>query len=206
MEELGKIIEEINLNINLYDKLLKEETLENYNKLTYFKQHIEYETKLIFIKSIIMLIGNFEYYTFFSEEKSWFNREAFVESYKEKDFQNYLNLFVNTNLFNDFLDEQKKLYLSKNSNNIDTYPTVEITSDVYYFNKILYNYQDLKYNYIIMDTSFNLSKILTKDIQEEVHILCKKLYLISDNIIASKLESELPTKKLDNHKNKKKSK
>jgi len=28
MEELGKIIEEINLNINLYDKLLKEETLE----------------------------------------------------------------------------------------------------------------------------------------------------------------------------------
>ena len=206
MEELGKIIEEINLNINLYDKLIKEETLENYNKLTYFKQHIEYETKLIFIKSIIMLIGNFEYYTFFSEEKSWFNREAFVESYKEKDFQNYLNLFVNTNLFNDFLDEQKKLYLSKNSNNIDTYPTVEIISDVYYFNKILYNYQDLKYNYIIMDTSFNLSKILTKDIQEEVHILCKKLYLISDNIIASKLESELPTKKLDNHKNKKKSK
>ena len=190
MEELGKIIEEINLNINLYDKLLKEETLENYNKLTYFKQLIEYETKLIFIKSIIMLIGNFEYYTFFSEEKSWFNREAFVESYKEKDFQNYLNLFVNTNLFNDFLDEQKKLYLSKNSNNIDTYPTVEIISDVYYFNKILYNYQDLKYNYIIMDTSFNLSKILTKDIQEEVHILCKKLYLISDNIIASKLESE----------------
>jgi len=60
MEELGKIIEEINLNINLYDKLLKEETLENYNKLTYFKQLIEYETKLIFIKSIIMLIGNFE--------------------------------------------------------------------------------------------------------------------------------------------------
>ena len=206
MGELGKIIEEINLNINLYDKLLKEETLENYNKLTYFKQHIEYETKLIFIKSIIMLIGNFEYYTFFSEEKSWFNREAFVESYKEKDFQNYLNLFVNTNLFNDFLDEQKKLYLSKNSNNIDTYPTVGIISDVYYFNKILYNYQDLKYNYTIMDTSFNLSKILTKDIQEEVHILWKKLYLISDNIIASKLESELPTKKLDNHKNKKKSK
>lgn len=206
MEELGKIIEEININIYLYDKLIKEETLENYNKLTYFKQHIEYETKLIFIKSIIMLIGNFEYYTFFSEEKSWFNREAFVESYKEKDFQNYLNLFVNTNLFNDFLDEQKKLYLSKNSNNIDTYPTVVIISDVYYFNKILYNYQDLKYNYIIMDTSFNLSKILTKDIQEEVHILCKKLYLISDNIIASKLESELPTKKLDNHKNKKKSK
>ena len=206
MGELGKIIEEININIYLYDKLIKEETLENYNKLAYFKQHIEYETKLIFIKSIIMLIGNFEYYTFFSEEKSWFNREAFVESYKEKDFQNYLNLFVNTNLFNDFLDEQKKLYLSKNSNNIDTYPTVEIISDVYYFNKILYNYQDLKYNYIIMDTSFNLSKILTKDIQEEVHILCKKLYLISDNIIASKLESELPTKKLDNHKNKKKSK
>ena len=203
MGELGKIIEEININIYLYDKLIKEETLENYNKLTYFKQHIEYETKLIFIKSIIMLIGNFEYYTFFSEEKSWFNREAFVESYKEKDFQNYLNLFVNTNLFNDFLDEQKKLYLSKNSNNIDTYPTVEIISDVYYFNKILYNYQDLKYNYIIMDTSFNLSKILTKDIQEEVHILCKKLYLINDNIIASKLESELPTKKLDNHKNKK---
>ena len=28
MGELGKIIEEINLNINLYDKLLKEETLE----------------------------------------------------------------------------------------------------------------------------------------------------------------------------------
>ena len=73
---------------------------------------IEIETKKSFIKNIIMLIGDYNNYTFFfDEEKPLFNKEAFIESHKDKDFKNYLIQIINTNLFNIFLEKQKQFFL-----------------------------------------------------------------------------------------------
>ena len=72
LKELKNILKEINNNLSLYNLVNNDESIEKYSELNNFKQHIEYETKLCFIKSIIMLIGDFNDYTFFLEEKALF--------------------------------------------------------------------------------------------------------------------------------------
>ena len=109
LKELKNILKEINANLSLYNLVNNEELIEKYFELINFKQRIEYETKLCFIKSIIMLIGDFNDYTFYLEEKSLFNKESFIDAHKDKDFKNFLKMFVNTNLFKYFLEEEKVL-------------------------------------------------------------------------------------------------
>ena len=153
IKELKIIVKEINSNLNLYIKFNNQESKENYSKIVSFKQHIEFETKLIFIKSISMLIDGIDNYTFYTEEKALFNKEAFIEKHKDKDFRNFLSLFVNTNFFNDFIEEQKNIYFSEIKNICDDihmeknkYAKEEINLDIFYFNKIVRNFKEPKNN------------------------------------------------------------
>ena len=196
LKELKLIFKEINSNLNLYIKYNNEESSENYSKLTAFKQHIEFETKLIFMKSINMLINDIDNYLFFTEEQFLFNKNSFIENHKEKDFKNFLNLFINTNLFNDFLNEQKIIYFSQIKNYNDNedihigknkYSKEKINLDVFYYNKISKNFKDLKNNNNqTVNTSINIANIITNDIKSKAENICKNLQLINETIIKPK--------------------
>ena len=189
LKELKNILKEVNANLALYNLTNNEESIEKYYELRYFKQQIEFETKLCFIKSIIILIGDFMDYTFFTEEKPLFNKEAFIDAHKEKDFKNFLIAFVNTNLFRDFLEDQKILFFSRAKNlndeiNVENniYIRNNINSEVYYFNKISENFQELKNNNHIMSTALNLSNIIKGDIKVKADNICNNLILIDNTL------------------------
>ena len=69
LKELKLIFKEINSNLNIYTKYNNEESSENYSKLTVFKQHIEFETKLIFMKGIHMLLSDIDNFLFLMKNK-----------------------------------------------------------------------------------------------------------------------------------------
>ena len=182
-KELKIISNEINSNLKLYNPPKEQENISNYEKLKLFKQKIEFDTKLVFIKSMIMLIGDFEDYTFFiEEEKPFFNKESYIEAHKEKDFKTFLNLLINTEMFNCFLEEQKLVYFhKKNDGNEDI--NIINNNKINYFNKIAENYSDLKYNQIIINNKNNLFNFVSLDIKLKAENLCKKIKLIKDDII-----------------------
>jgi len=190
LKELKIILKDLNSNSGLYKQQSKEESLENYMKLIMFKQNIVYLTKLNIGKGMIMLIGDLDDYILFHEEKILFNKEAFIESHKDKDFKNFVKMFINTNQFNDFLEEQKILYFSKDTNSNDEinnenkkYTTNIIYSNAYYFNKISENFKNLRNNFRIKNNSFNLSKIITKEIKIKAKKISKNLKLIDDSLM-----------------------
>ena len=186
LKELKIILKEIKSNLGLYNLVNNDEA--SYIKLRNFKQHIEYETKLCFIKSIIMLVGDFSDYTFFTEEKPLFNQESFIDSHKEKDFKNYLHMFVNTSIFNDFLEEQENLYFYKakvlnevsKENNI--YMKDNEFPEIYYYNKISIKFSDLINNHLLMNSTFNWNNTLKGEIQIKADKICNNLNLINSTI------------------------
>ena len=189
LKELKNILKEVNANLSLYNLANNEESIEKYFELRAFKQHIEFETKLCFIKSIIMLIGDFNDYTFFTEEKPLFSKEAFIDAHKDKDFKNFLNTFVNTNFFREFLEEQKILFFSRAKSpnddiNVENnlYIRNNINSEVYYFNRISENFQELKNNNHILNTALNLSNIIKGDIKTKADNICNNLILIDNTL------------------------
>ena len=204
LKELKLIFKEINSNLNIYTKYNNEESSENYSKLTVFKQHIEFETKLIFMKGIHMLLSDIDNFLFFTEEQVLFNKDSFIENHKDKDFKNFLSLFLNTNLFNDFLDEQKIIYFSQIKNDIEDiiigknkYLKEKINLDVFYYNRISKNFKDIKYNNNqTINTSLNLANIITNDIKAKAENICKNLQLINETketIIKSKNNNDNET-------------
>ena len=192
LKELKNILKEINTNLSLYNLVNNEELIEKYFELINFKQRIEYEAKLCFIKSIIMLIGEFNDYTFYLEEKSLFNKESFIDAHKDKDFKNFLNMFVNTNLFKYFLEEEKVLFFSREkylkddiSFGDNLYPKDIVYSEVYYFNKISERFHNLKNNNNIKTTSLDIFNIIKGDIKTKADKICNNLNLIDNTLIDS---------------------
>ena len=201
LKEIKLIFKEINSNFNLYIKYNNEESKENYSKLIAFKQNIEFETKLIFMKSINMLINDIDNYIYFTEEQFLFNKESFIENHKDKDFKNFLSLFVNTNLFNDFLNEQKNIYFTPIKNNNEDiiieknkYSKEKINLDVFYYNKISKSFKDIKHiNNQIIINSLNIANIIPIEIKPKVENICKNLQLINETIIKSKNSNDNET-------------
>ena len=113
LKELKVIIKYINSKENLFNQKKEDKYDFNfYKKFTLFKQNVEYNTKIAFMKSLLMLIGDYSNYSFYIEEqKPLFNIEAFIESHKDKEFKSFLNRLLNTQLFNNFLENEKKYFL-----------------------------------------------------------------------------------------------
>ena len=133
-----------------------------YKNLIFFRQNLEITTKFAFLKGIIMLIGDYNNYIFnIGEEEPLFNKEGFIEAHKDKDFKNYLNLFLSTNLFSNFLIKQKN---NDELNNIKYF--IKIISQ----NTDLLNNQQIKKN---VDTN--------PDIYSKAKNICSKLTLINNN-------------------------
>ena len=164
---------------------------EFYKRKTLFSQNIEYDTKLTFIKGLLILIGDYNNFTLFIEgEKPLFNREAFIESHKEKEFKYFLNQLVKTKLFEEFLDNEKKIFFMKNIKNEndknEIQNDVSINNKKYYdtslFLKILYDFPDLINNYKIKNKLDSISNIMDKDTYFKAKTICGKFKIINESI------------------------
>jgi hypothetical protein len=76
---------------------------------------VDMEIRLIFIKTMILLIGDYNNYTFYTNDDDMplFNKEAFIESHKDKKTKLFLEQMTKTQLFNQFLLNERKLYFCK---------------------------------------------------------------------------------------------
>ena len=92
---------------------------KNRNKNNINENEIDMEIRLIFIKAMLILIGNYNNYTFYTKDDNMtlFNKEAFIESHKDEKMKLFLGQMVKTQIFNQFLLNEKQLYLyDKNLN------------------------------------------------------------------------------------------
>ena len=136
---------------------------------------LDMEIRLVFIKTMILLIGDYNNYTFYTndEDMPLFNKESFCESHKEKQTKLFLGQMVKTQLFNQFLLNERRLFFynkKKNgniSNNINIYNTsnenntdenIDINSyvDTSYFKKMILKYPELINNEKIRKSSIDV--------------------------------------------------
>ena len=226
-KEIKNIIKIIKSNQDLFNYKVNSDNnnsdINFYNKYISFKQNLEYETKLAFMKSIIMLIGDYNNYTFYIEgEKPLFNRKAFIESHKDKDFRIFLNQFLNTKIFDDFLENQKQIFNAEknnlNNNKEENKEFNEINNidqinnphyfDTSFFIKLIPSNLGLINNPLIKNNNNNIG-IINKDIYLKAKSLCNKLSLINNNINNNVNNKETTKKKNQKEiiqKNKKKTK
>ena len=182
IKELKNVVNYIKINQEIFNQKKNSNVydLNTYNKFCFFKQNIEIEIKKAFIKSMIMLIGDFNNYTYYiEEEKPLFNKEAFIESHKDKDFKNFLNQVINTTLFDNFLENLKKIYLLKikNINEIDKYNEAKIFNISFFINLLSQN-QELINNQQLRNI---LNKRMNSDIYLKIKNICSKLTLINNS-------------------------
>ena len=75
-------------------------------------EEIDKKLRTIFLKAMIMLIGDYNNFLFYTEDEiPLFNKEAFVQSHKDKNSQLFLGEMVKTQIFNQFLLNEKQLYM-----------------------------------------------------------------------------------------------
>ena len=196
IKELKLIIKNINEEENNINKNNINYDYKFYNKLSLFKQNIEYLTKLAFIKALLILFGDYNNYTFYIEgEKPLFNKELFIEMHKDKEFRYFLNQVINTSLFHLFLENEKEIFFGKkiegcsNQHNL----TTNKYDDTSYFSKITSKFSILINNYQIRNNENSLSNIINSNIYLKAKILSKQLILIHNktkNNINNKLNEQ----------------
>jgi hypothetical protein len=127
-------------------------------------EELDKNIRMIFLKAMIMLIGDFNNFVFYTEDEiPLFNKEAFVQSHKDKNSQIFLGEMVKTQIFNQFLLNEKQLYIKTknkikdisnnfknkddtnleenkdNNNNLNNYELI----DTSYFKKLISIHHDL---------------------------------------------------------------
>ena len=109
---------------------------------------IDKKIRMAFLKTMIMLIGDYNNYLFYTEDElPLFNREAFVQSHNEKNEKIFLSEFVKTQIFNQFLLNERQLY-KKTKDKIK-----DLTNNGK--NKFSFEKRDSnKINYELIDTSY----------------------------------------------------
>ena len=130
---------------------------------------------MVFLKAMIMLIGDYNNFLFYTEDEiPLFNKEAFVQSHKDKNSQYFLGEMVKTQIFNQFLLNEKQLYIkTKNklkdiSNKMDYLVTQNDQNsknpinyeliDTSYFKKLISTHHDLLNSEIIRKRAFSSKK------------------------------------------------
>jgi hypothetical protein len=135
---------------------------------------VDMEIRLIFIKTMILLIGDYNNYTFYTNDDDMplFNKEAFIESHKDKKTKLFLEQMTKTQLFNQFLLNERKLYFynkNKNINKNNSYSKLDYEDndenenydinnyiDTSYFKKMIEKYPELINNEKIRKSSLDL--------------------------------------------------
>ena len=115
-------------------------------------EEIDIKLRTIFLKAMIMLIGDYNNFLFYTEDEiPLFNKESFVQSHKDKNSQLFLGEMVKTQIFNQFLLNEKQLYI-KTKNKLK-----DITHNNMNWNDKNLEKKDEKdnqINYELVDTSY----------------------------------------------------
>ena len=128
-----EIFKEFNLPI-ISSKIREyiEKELKNIKKQIKNSKEIDKQIRLVFLKSMIMLIGDYNNFIFYTtDEIPLFNKVAFIESHKDKTSQYFLSEMIKTQIFSQFLLNEKLLRSKMSSKG-----------------------QQKEYNYEIVDTSY----------------------------------------------------
>ena len=122
---------------------------------------IDNQIRTVFLKSMIMLMGDYNNFIFYTKDEiPLFSKDAFVQSHKEKSSQFFLYEMVKTQIFNQFLLNEKQLstligaHKLNNTNIFD-----EELIDTSYFKKLITKYQDLVNSEKIRNRAFSSKKI-----------------------------------------------
>ena len=159
----------------------------------------EYDKKIrmIFLKAMIMLIGDYNNFLFYTEDEvPLFNKEAFVQSHKEKNSQLFLGEMVKTQIFNQFLLNEKLLYiktknkirdicnnnnncLNKNEANTNNPNAYELI-DTSYFKKLISMNQNLLNSEKIRSRALSSKKLVVSKSSKKKLISQRKSKFIPD--------------------------
>ena len=158
----------------IYYELKKIKILMESNKINDID--LDMEIRLVFIKTMILLIGDYNNYTIYKndDDKPLFNKEAFIESHKEKQIKLFYEQMAKTQLFNQFLLNEKELYFYNknkektsidninNENNIEEKIINNNYIDTSYFKKMIKKYPQFINNEEIRKSSLELDSNVDK--------------------------------------------
>ena len=129
---------------------------------------LDMKIRLVFLKTMICLIGDYNNFTFYknNDDMPLFNTEAFIESHKEKQIKLFYGQMTKTQLFKQFLLNERQLYFYNNKNNIndnmnneenilDENFDINNCVDTSYFKKMIQKYPELINNEEIRKSSLN---------------------------------------------------
>ena len=150
-------------------ELKKIKIIMNTNKMNDID--LDMEIRLVFLKTMICLIGDYNNYTFYKNDDDMplFNKEAFIESHKEKEIKLFYGQMTKTQLFNQFLLNERQLYFfnnknkkkininNKNNNILDEDFDINNCIDTSYFKKMIQKYPELINNEEIRKSSLDLN-------------------------------------------------
>ena len=161
-----KIGDYIYKDLKLIKKIIEKnekykEKKEKVNHEIISDEELDKKIRMIFLKAMIMLIGDYNNFVFYTEDEiPLFNKEAFVQSHKDKNSKLFLGEMVKTQIFNQFLLNEKQLYIKtknklkdisnnlekklneneqSNNNNLNNYELI----DTSYFKKLISIHHDL---------------------------------------------------------------
>ena len=139
---------------------------------------LDKQIRMVFLKAMIMLIGDYNNFLFYTEDEiPLFNKESFVQSHKDKNSKFFLGEMVKTQIFNQFLLNEKQLYIkTKNklkdiSSKMDYLATQKDQNnknpinyeliDTSYFKKLISTHHDLLNSEIIRKRAFSSKKAVS---------------------------------------------
>ena len=139
---------------------------------------LDKQIRMVFLKAMIMLIGDYNNFLFYTEDEiPLFNKESFVQSHKDKNSKFFLGEMVKTQIFNQFLLNEKQLYIkTKNklkdiSSKMDYLTTQNDQNnknpinyeliDTSYFKKLISTHHDLLNSEIIRKRAFSSKKAVS---------------------------------------------
>ena len=129
-------------------------------ELKYIKKQIKDENEIdkeirnVFLKSMIMLMGDYNNFIFYTEDEiPLFSKDAFIQSHKEKSSQCFLFEMTRTQIFNQFLLNEKLIHTKTKISN-----EFEII-DTSYFKRLIAKNQNLVNSEKIRNRAFSTKKI-----------------------------------------------
>ena len=201
-DEIGDYIyKELKKMKKLIEKNEKnKEKKEKSNQEIISDEEIDKQLRKIFLKAMIMLIGDYNNFLFYTEDEiPLFNKEAFVQSHKDKSSQLFLGEMVKTQIFNQFLLNEKQLYIKtkkklknisqnymiennleeENNNKENNYELIDTT----YFKKLISVHQNLLNSEKIRSRAFSSKRFGTTKSNKKKITSQIKNKLFNDNLV-----------------------
>ena len=190
------------LKLNFFPKMINDFLLNKLKKckINLKKENevkIDMDIRLIFIKAMILLIGDYNNYIFYTKDENspLFNKEAFIEAHKEKQSKLFLRQMINTQIFNQFIFNEKQSFLNdKNINNNDNIDIKNNYENISYFKKFIEKYPEYVNNKNLFNVNTDESHFNFKQSRNRSIVNSKKFKnknIFYNNFLNSQKENKL---------------